>query len=457
MTHPSTPNFNQLVAGCRNVAHMTGIPAEWIVAHGLLFGTALVGGKVCYRKARGLSPHIIGSPVTVLSDDEHCPGWFKTSTSRFQALQETVHNKVSSFISNAPSPAMMKRARTLMKQCAAVRDILPDPVLAAAESTCPRVIPDNFTFIHDLLDGTDIHDPGYRSFGPDILALAPGDECYRRFFANIGETPSILTSTATEPPHTRVTLHGWGNRLRLRRVFRQTGMDALPPLGLLLEFPPNSPPPFATETSLTPYTEFFEAVFAARLGPNITFLPGPELVAVLDKAVTEQAQRAAITGLPPASANPIPALPWNLSTALWLIERQGGEPRPENNPELVARACTLATHIHANHLATLHRIFPPGEDLTPDPTNAAIIDKLSVSPLHLRELTRKFHRISAGELLQRLSFLTEAGLTRQMDDGRWIVPAPWTEVAGESPSPVSAEASTASESSDPPSIPTATA
>ncbi len=428
MTDPSTPSFNQFVAGCRNVEHVTGIPAEWIVAHGLLFGTALVGGKVCYRTARGLPPHTIGSPVTVLSDDEHCPGWFKTSTSRFKALQETVHNKVSSFINNAPSPAMLKRERTLMKQCAAVRDILPDPLLAAAESTCPRVIPDNFTFIHDLRDGTDIRNPGYRSFGPDILALALGHECYGRIFAKTGKS-SLLTRAATDPPHTRVTLHGWGNRLQLRRVFRQTGMDALPPLGLLLEFPPNSPPPFTAETSLTPYTEFFEAVFAARLGPNITFLPDPEIVAALDGAVAEQAQRAVVTGLPRAAANPNPDLPWKLATMLWLIERQGGEPCPESNPDLVVRACTLAAALQANHLATLRRVFPPGEDSTADLTNAAIIDKLSVSPLHLRELTRKFHRISAGELLKRLTFLAEASLIRQMEDGKWGVPALGTEVA----------------------------
>jgi len=444
MIHPSTPRFNQFVAGCRNLAHMTGIPIELLVAHGLLFATALVGGKVCYRKGRGLAPRTIGSSVTILSDDEHCPAWFTKPTSRFQALQESVHNRVRSLAKNAPSPAMVKRARTMMKQCAAIREILPDPLVAAAESTCPVLLPDHFTFLHDLSKGTDVTRFGARLFGPDLLAIATGHECYERLFTNTGEKSSLLASFERASATTRITTHGWGSRMKLRRLLRKADIDALAPLGLLLEVPQNSSLADTSETSITPYDEFFEAVFASRLGPNLTFLPTPEIVTSLDMSAEQQAELANFIGLPVGAANPVPELAWNLATVLWLIERQGGMSSPENNRVLADRACALTAALHANHLATLHRVFSPGQIMTPDPVNASIIDKLSVAPLHLRELTRKFHRISAAELLRRLTFLSEANLIRQSDDEGWVVPDLWAESVGENPASLSAKGSSPS-------------
>ena len=66
----STPKTDYLLACCRNVAHETGIPFQLIVAHSLLFATAMLGDKACYRRDRSQPPQIIASPTTVMTTDE---------------------------------------------------------------------------------------------------------------------------------------------------------------------------------------------------------------------------------------------------------------------------------------------------------------------------------------------------------------------------------------------------
>ena len=70
MTDPPTSETHLLISGCLDVAQMTGIPAQYLISHALLFATAVVGGSACYQTRSDQAPQLIGTPATLLSRED---------------------------------------------------------------------------------------------------------------------------------------------------------------------------------------------------------------------------------------------------------------------------------------------------------------------------------------------------------------------------------------------------
>jgi hypothetical protein len=417
-------NTKTLIAACRNVGHGTGVPAEFIFAHALLFGTVMIGGKACYRRERGQVPQIVRSPATILTDDERCPTWFSTAISRATERQETISKNVEKLILAEPTPKQIKTARRLKQMYAPVEDLIPDPLTRLLQTNVPTLTVPTFDFLHDVSEKGSIrrhHD--LQAFGSDLLALAIGHGSYSDLLQKRYHPHSLFADAGSLNTPTRVSIHGWAEFNSVKKLFRKKGFEPLPPFGWLLTVPAMDPQPFALDQLSAHYSAYFDHLFTLRMGAPHTFLPEPKVIEILSTAVTEQASKVRLAGINETILNPHPMLPWQVATILWTIERTHENPNPENQRPLAELACQVARFIHASHLHTLRRIFPTPENGTTDPIDAAIVDKLAVKPLHTRELARQFHRLPTENLRVRLGLLAEDGIvTRTEDDETWFTP-----------------------------------
>ncbi len=413
----STPHTKGLIAACRNVGECTGVPAEFLFAHALLFGTVMIGGKACYRREKGQPPQIVRSPSTILTEDDRCPLWFKAAVFRAVERQQTITDRAEKLLLAQPTPRQIKTARHLKQMYAPVQDLIPDPLTRLMRTSVPKMTVPMFDFLHDVAKkGSIRRQPDANAFGSDLLALAIGHHSHADLLGK-RYRPNALFAEAGDPnAASRVSIHGWAEFDPVKKLFRRTGFEPLPPFGWLLTVSAMNPPPFAQDDLSAQYRSYFDHLFTLRMSAPQTFLPEQEIVEILDAAVAEQANKVQIAGVDDSILNPHPMLPWQVATILWANERSQEHPNPENHRALAELACQVARFIHASHLHTLRRMFPTPENGSADPIDAAIVDKLAVKPLHVRELSRRFHRLPTKNLRVRLRFLAEDGIITCGDD-----------------------------------------
>jgi hypothetical protein len=420
----SNPHTKGLIAACRNVGECTGVPAEFLFAHALLFGTVMIGGKACYRREKGQPPQIVRSPTTILTEDDHCPVWFKAAVFRAVERQQTITDRAEKLLLAQPKPRQIKNARRLKQMYAPVEDLIPDPLTCLMRTSLPKMTVPMFDFLHDVAErGSIRRQPDANAFGSDLLALAIGHRSHRDLLGKRYRPNSLFAETGNPNATSRVSIYGWVEFDPVKKLFRKTGFEPLPPFGWLLTVPGVNTPPFAQDDLSAQYRSYFDHLFMLRMSAPVTFLPEQEIVEILDAAVTEQASRVQIAGMDDPILNPHPMLPWQVATILWTNERSQEYPNPANHRSLAELACQVARFIHASHLHTLRRIFPTPENGFADPIDAAIVDKLAVKPLQVRELSRRFHSLPTENLRVRLSLLAEDGIvTRTEDDETWFTP-----------------------------------
>ncbi|MBX3740143.1 MAG: hypothetical protein KF712_04080 [Akkermansiaceae bacterium] len=422
-----TLHTRSLIAACRNVGECTGVPAEFIFAHALLFGTVMLGAKACYRRENGQPPQIIRSPATILTDDDRCPAWFETAVERAVERQQTVTDRANRFLIAQPTPKQINTARRLKQMYGPVEDLIPDPLQRLMRTSVPKMTVPMFDFLHDVAEKGSIRSqPEANAFGSDLIALAIGHRSHADLLGKRCRPNSLFAEAGNPNATTRVSIHGWAEFDPVKKLFRKTGFETLPPFGWLLTLPAMTPLPFVADHLSDHYRSFFNHLFTLRMDAPQTFFPEPEIVELLDHAVAEQGSKIQIAGMGETLLNPHPMLPWQLATVLWSIERTEHKPNPENHRPLAELACKVARFIHAGHIHTLRRIFPTPENGTTNPVDAAIVDKLAVKPLHTRELVRQFHRLSTENLRIRLGLLAEDGIVirTEDDDGNetWFTP-----------------------------------
>jgi hypothetical protein len=420
----STPHTKGLIAACRNVGECTGVPAEFLFAHALLFGTVMIGGKACYRREKGQPPQIVRSPTTILTEDERCPVWFNAAVFRAVERQQTITDRAEKLLLAQPKPRQIKAAKRLRKMYAPVQDLIPDPLTRLMHTSVPKMTVPMFDFLHDVAEkGSVRRQPVANAFGSDLLALAIGHHSYADPLGNYYRSNSLFAEAGNPNAASRVSIHGWAEFNPMKKLMRKTGFDPLVPLGWLLTVPGVNPPPFAADHLSAQYRSYFDHLFTLRMSAPHTFLPEQEIVEILDAAVAEQANKVQIAGMDESFLNPHPMLPWQVATILWTNERSQEDPNAENHRALAELACQVARFIHASHIHTLGRIFPTPKNGSTDPIDAAIVDKLAVKPLNVRELTRGFHRLPTEKLRIRLRFLVENGIiTRDEEADSWFAP-----------------------------------
>jgi hypothetical protein len=409
-----------LIGGCLKVSRVTGIPAQYLVSHALLFATAAVGGAACYRTHPDQAPQLVGSPATILSREDVCPHWFEAATRGALELQERITARAKSGKALGLTHAQVRSAKRLAKMHAPLQRIMPSPLQDAMIHGSSSLAPTSFQFLHDVRNGSVRKEPALTHYGPHLLALAQGGACYRDLLGKRLQPNSLHAAAASPSAASRVTIHGWADFPVIRGLLRRQGMEVMAPFGFLLEVPAMKEQPFMTDGTWSLYLQFFHLVLEWRTGCPMYFSPEPEITEILNAGVREQAERSRSGGMPSEVANPRPMLAWNIATILWAIERSV-HAYPENIRVLAERACRISRFIHELHVHTLRGIFPTLQNGTTDPMNAAIIDKLSVEPLHLRQLMRKIHRSGAEDLRNRLGFLENDGVVRRDPDGKWRV------------------------------------
>jgi hypothetical protein len=420
------PHTRSLITACRNVGECTGVPAEFLFAHALLFGTVMLGAKACYRRDKGQPPQIIRSPTTILTGDDRCPAWFETAVERAVERQQTVTDRANSFLIAQPTPKQIKTARRLKQMYGPVEDLVPDPLQRLMRTSVPKMTAPMFDFLHDVAEkGSIRRQPEASAFGSDLIALAIGHQSHVDLLGKRSRPNSLFAEAGNRSAISRVSIHGWAEFDPVKKLLRKIGFEPLPPFGWLLTLPAMTPPPFAADHLSDHYRSFFNHLFTLRMDAPHTFFPEPEIAEVLDHAVAEQGG-VRIAEMDEMLLNPHAMLPWQLATVLWSIERTHENPQPENHRPLSELACKVARFIHAGHIHTLRRIFPTPENGTTNPVDAAIVDKLAVKPLHTRELVRQFHRLSTENLRIRLGLLAEDGILirTEDDDGSetWFTP-----------------------------------
>ncbi|MBK1818223.1 hypothetical protein JIN84_21545 [Luteolibacter yonseiensis] len=415
----SKPKTDYLFACCRNVAHETGVPAQLIFAHALLFATALLGDKACYRRMIPQAPQIIASPVTVITLDQQCPTWLLSVFSRTIGHQQSMTKRAQDSFNLLPRPRDIKRAKNLIRMYAPIRELLPNDLEFAADTGVIRSTPEIYVCLGRSREEAVTTASSERAFSPRLLALSVGVDSYKNIITGPSRWRSPERTAVETLASSRTTRQGWGQLLPMRKLLRKVGFAGLPPLGWLLEYPEETAAPDFSENVPQPYLRFFDQLFSLRLGPPVTFLPDPAVIEMLDAAVAAQGQRTGPSGVPSEVVNPEPMLPWQIATVFWSIERCHDNPNPENKLLLADRACQIARLIHELHISTLGGIFPMVTDGEADPISALILDKLAVAPLQPRELARKFHRVTAQELKWRLEFLAENGKIERNGEGKW--------------------------------------
>jgi hypothetical protein len=422
-----TPHTRSLIAACRNVGECTGVPAEFIFAHALLFATVMLGGKVCYRREKGQPPQIIRSPATILTGDDRSPAWFEVAIERAVERQQTVTDRANRLLLAQPTSRQIKTARRLKQMYAPVEDLIPDPLQRLVRTSVPKMTVPMFDFLHDVAKKGSIRiQPEANAFGSDLLALAIGHRSQADLLGKRHRLNSLFSEAGNPNAATRVSIHGWAEFEQVKKLFRKTGFEPLQPFGWLLTVPAMNPPPFAADHLSDHYRSFFNHLFILRMDAPQTFRPEPEIVEILDQAVTQQGSKIQIAGMDETLLNPHPMLPWQLATVLWTIERTEENPTPQSHRPLAELACQVARFIHAGHIHSVRRIFPTPENGFTNPIDAAIVDKLAVKPLHTRELVRQFHRLPTENLRIRLTLLAEDGIVvrTEDDEGRetWSTP-----------------------------------
>ncbi len=420
----NNPHTKGLIAACRNVGEVTGVPAEFLFAHALLFGTVMIGGKACYRREKGQPPQIVRSPSTILTEDDRCPAWFNTAIFRAAERQQSITDRAEKLLLAQPTPRQIKNARHLKQMYAPVQDLIPDPLTRLMRISLPKMTVPMFDFLHNVAEkGSIRRQPDANAFGSDLLALAIGHRSHADLLGKRYRSNSLFAEASNPNATSRVSIHGWAEFAPVKKLFRKTGFEPLVPFGWLLSVPGAIPPPFAQDDLSAQYRAYFDQLFILRMSAPHTFLPEQEVVEVLDAAVTEQASKIQIAGMDESMLNPHPMLPWQVATILWTIERSQEHPNPEKHRSLAELACQVARFIHASHIHTLRRIFPTPENGFADPIDAAIVDKLAVKPLQVRELSRRFHRLPTENLRVRLRFLAEDGIiTRGEEADTWFTP-----------------------------------
>lgn len=405
------PSFETdiLIAGCLNVTQATGVPAPYLIAHALLFATAVVGGMACYKTQADQAPQLIGTPVTLLSRDDRCPYWFAAATGGAIDLQERITSRGEIKLPLGLTPEQVKMAKRLVKAHAPLRHIMPSSLQDAMVHGLPSMKPISFQFLHDVRKGSIRKGPPLSAYGPHLLAYAEGEACYRDLLGKRLRPNSLCRLASNPSPEARVTIHGWAEFGPMSDLLRKRGMEVIPGFGFLMGVPELSEQPFPVTDTSSLYLRFFNLILQLRVDYPKVFLPEPEVIRMLDAEVRAQAERFSIGGVEQEVVNPRPMLPWNIATVLWAIERNN-RPEPEKIPELAKKACRIARFIHELHVHILRRIFPTPENGTTDAMDASIVDKLSVEPLKLRELMRKIHRSEAENLKIRLEFLEQDGV-----------------------------------------------
>jgi len=406
-----SPYTDSLIAACRNVGECTGVPFEFIFAHALLFGTVMLGAKFCYRRKKGQAPQIIRSPATILTNDDRCPVWFEIAVERAVERQQTVTDRANRLILAQPTPKQIKTARRLQQMYAPVEDLIPDPLMQLLRTSVPKMTVPMFDFLHDVnKKGSIRRQPEANAFCSDLLALAIGHRSHADLMGKRHRPNSLFTEAENPNSTNRISIHGWGEFEPMKKLFRKTGFEPLRPFGWLLAAPAMNPPPVVADHLSNHYRSYFDHLFTLRMDIPHTFFPEPDIVGHLDHAVAEQGSRVQITGMDDTLFNPHPMLPWQVATVLWSIERTQENPKPENHFPLAELACQVARFIQASHRHTLRRFFPTPENGSTDAVDASIVDKLAVTPLHIRELTRQFHRLPTENLRVRLGLLAEDGI-----------------------------------------------
>ena len=422
MSEGSCFETDVLIAGCLNVAHLTGIPAPYLIGHALLFATAVVGGSACYRTQADQAPQLIGTPVTLLSADDECPYWFASATGGALDLQERLTARTEMKLPLGLRPEQVKMAKRMVKAHASLRHIMPPSLQDAMIHGLPSMTPASFQFLQDLRNGSVRKGPPLSAYGPHLLAYAEGEACYRDLLGKRLRPNSLYAMAANPSAEAWVTIHGWTEFEPTKELLRKRGMEVIPAFGFLLGVPKLSEQAFPVADVSNLYLRFFNLILQLRIDYPKVFLPEPEVIEMLNAEVRAQAERFSIGGVDEEVINPSPMLPWNIATVLWAIEREV-RPDPEKVAVLAEKACRIARFLHELHVHTLRRIFPTPENGTTDAMDASIVDKLSVEPLKLRQLMRKIHRSEAENLKIRLGFLEQDGVIEResAEEGREAV------------------------------------
>lgn len=405
------PSFETdlLIAGCLNVTQVTGVPAPYLIAHALLFATAVVGGMACYKTHVDQVPQLIGTPTTLLSLDHRCPYWFAAAIGGAIDLQERISSQGKIKLPLGLTPEQVKMAKRLVKAHAPLRHIMPSSLQDAMVHGLPSMKPVSFQFLHNVRNGSVRKGPPLSAYGPHLLAYAEGEACYRDLLGKRLRPNSLYRLASNPSAEARVTIHGWAEFGPMTDLLRKRGMELIPGFGFLMDVPELSEQPFPVTDPSSLYLRFFNQILQLRVDYPKVFLPEPEVIGILDAEVRAQADRFSIGGVEKDVVNPRPMLPWNIATVLWAIERNTRS-EPEKISELAKKACRIARFIHELHVYTLRRIYPTPKNGTTDMVDAAIVDILSVGPLKLRELMRKIHRSKAENLKIRLGFLEQNGV-----------------------------------------------
>jgi len=398
-----------LIAGCLNVSHTTGVPVQYLLSHALLFATAVVGGSACYRTHANQAPQLVGTPATFLSPEDVCPYWFATATGGALDLQERITARAEMKMPLGLTSTQVKEAKRLVKMHAPLRHIMPPSLQDAMVHGLPSLTPASFQFLHDVRKGSVRKGPQLTLYGPHLLAYTEGERCYRDLLGKRLRPNSLYTAAANPSAEARVSIHGWAEFCPIKDLLRKQGVEVIPAFGFLLKVSALKEQSFVADDISGLYLRFFELILRRRIDYPMYFLPRPEIAEILNAEVQAQAERFRIGGMPEEIVNPRPMLPWNVATILWAIERNT-HPDSENITALAKKACRIACFIHELHVHTLRRIFPTPDNGTTDQMDAAIVDKLSVEPLHLRALMRKLHRVGAENLRIRLGLLEENGI-----------------------------------------------
>jgi hypothetical protein len=397
---------------------MTGVDAADALVQSLLFGIGLAGTRLTWKRREPKSPPQVGRCSAVISlPEDDCPWWLRLNLHRALSFQERAQETSRRHFLNQPSPAQRRQARDRTKM---FRDWM-NPVFLQMMSAPLRRRPQNVDFLQTVPDrGWFKRDESF--FGQDRLLLVRGAKDYRRLVAHREIPPFLLEMESGGGAWPRVTFHGWTRDGTLIRTIRDLDAETAGRLGWLVPAGTGKQQPEDGPDHHPLIDAMFHEFVRLRVEPkSFCFVPAEETARQLDDATTDlrtllatQPSHLHCMGLHDDQ------LVWQLAALLtFLIQRRGDELTLLEQEEIADVAGAVAGRVVAGHLNVL-RLALPSKDRE-DQLAQAIVDRLDKGPSAVRELVRKFHKISTRDVEASLSRLEQEGLVARSGTRKWCL------------------------------------